>query len=324
MQGPMVIDKAKNIKPRHLRIAFGILWICDGLLQLQPYMFQKGSDGFLGPISQNTMGPPTLLTDLIRIVITQMVAHQILATISIALIQILIGILLLSSRTAKFGLILSSLWAIGIWVVGEGVGQLIFPQASMLTGAPGAAIIYSILGIALWPRDTLNGERHYKDKVSKWLDNGIIVRMIWTIVWCGTALLELEPSNFAPNAISVQLGTAGTNQPGLLHWLDIELSKLTAGIGTDVAFVLLLLEFLTGWLILRKPTQNLSIALGISISMVLWISGQGMGYLFTGKTTDPNLGPAMVIFALSIYCWPQNETNQAALTYSVEHSTTTE
>lgn len=302
--------KVKNVKPRHLQIAFGTLWIVDGLLQLQPYMFLKGSDGFLGPISQNTMGPPTPLTNLIRTAVTQMVAHQALATISIAIIQIAIGSLVISRRTVKVGLIFSSLWSIGIWVIGEGVGQLIFPQASMLTGAPGAAIIYSLLGISLWPKDRLSNNTSGKDLLSKWSEDGTIVRIIWVLVWCGTALLEIEPSNFAPNAISVQLGTASTNQPALLHWLEIELSKMTAGIGTEIAFVLLLLEFLTGWFMLREPTCNLAIVLGIFISVLLWISGQGMGYLFTGEATDPNLGPAMVLFALSIYYWPPNSQNR--------------
>lgn len=170
----------------------------------------------------------------------------------------------------------------------------------MLTGAPGAAIIYSILGLVLWPRENPLSTRPNLYLLSRWSENGTIARIIWAIVWCGTSLLELESPNFAPNAVSTELHTAGLNQPGWLHWLDLEASKLTSGIGPDVAFVLLLAEFLTGWLILRKSTRNIAIVLGIVISIIFWLSGQGVGYLLTGEATDPNLGPAIVLFALAV------------------------
>ncbi|TAN22182.1 MAG: hypothetical protein EPN30_09200 [Actinomycetota bacterium] len=307
--------RSHGITIRQLQISLGALWIFDGALQLQPYMFQKGSNGFLGPISQNTMGPPNPITDFISYVVRNLVAHQSLATVGIAIVQIGIGVLLIWPKFIKAGLVLSSVWALGVWVVGEGVGQLIFPQASMLVGAPGAGLIYSILGIVLWPRTAPTpNPPDQEDKFSNWIDSGTWAFIIWAVVWCGTALLELESANWKPNAIPTQLQTVASEQPAWFAHIGTWLSRIAAGHGTEIAFALLLIEFIVGWGVLRPLTRSFSLALGIATSLVLWIVGQGVGGILTGKGTDPNLGPAMVIFALALWIWPVQPTHDGVAT----------
>lgn len=283
-----------------------MFWLFDGLLQLQPYMFVKGSNGFLGQVAQNTMGPPTPLTDFLRVVIAFMVHHQIASTIGIAAVQIGIGLGLLWPSTVRLSLAVSAVWAIGVWLVGEGVGQLIFPQASMLSGAPGAAIVYAILGIVLWPRSKpwLNADT--SDPLQRWWQSGSGARVLWAVLWCGTAMLELEAANWAPGAISAQLRAVGSSQPGWLAAFDKTLAHIAAGRGTEIALGLLIVEFLVGWGILRPLTRNFALALGIFVSLIFWATGQGFGNLFTGTGTDPNLGPAMVLFAIAIWKWPEH------------------
>lgn len=273
-------------------------------------MFQKGSDGFLGPIAQNTMGPPNPLTDFISFVITILVQHQALATISIAVMQIGIGLLLIWPKYIKTGLVISSVWAIGVWLIGEGVGQLIFPQASMLTGAPGAALIYSLLGIVLWPKPVSASNLSNHNKFSKWINSGNWAFHLWAVTWCGTALLELESANWSPNAISTQLQSAASNQPGWFASILTGISRIATAHGTEIAFSLLLIEFIVGWGVLRPLTRQFSLTLGIVVSLVLWITGQAVGGILTGRGTDPNLGPAMVIFALALWTWPTRTSTQ--------------
>jgi len=307
---------------RKLQIALGALWILDGALQLQPYMFQKGSNGFLGPISQNTMGPPNPLTNFISYVVRILVAHQSLATVGIALVQIGIGTLLIWPRFLKAGLVISSTWALAVWVVGEGVGQLIFPQSSMLVGAPGAAFIYAILGIVLWPRFAPTPDQGNRDKFSIWIDSGTWGFILWAVVWCGTSLLELESANWGPNAIPAQLKAIASDQPGWFASIGTGLSNFAAGHGTVIAFSLLLIEFIVGWGVLRPPTRSFSLGLGIITSLLLWITGQGLGDILTGRSTDPNLGPAMVIFALALWIWPvQQRSDEESASSDVSDGT---
>lgn len=287
---------------RTLQTGLGLAWLLNGLLQFQPYMYQRGTDGFLGPVTANTMGPPNLLTDFISTAITFMAPHQVLATTGIGVLQAAIGAGILWRRTVRPALALSVVWALGVWVVGEGAGQLIFPQASMLTGTPGAALVYCLLALVLWPH--LGGAAGSGGAADSVADQGLLggtgARVAWAVIWCGASLLELERSNFAPNAISAQLANAASGEPAPLAWLDRSLAHLTSGVGTELALGLLVLEFLVGWGVLRVPTRRFAVCLGIVVSVIFWIVGQDLGSVLTGRGTDPNLGVPMVLLALAL------------------------
>ncbi|MHB1711006.1 MAG: hypothetical protein ACYCV7_06340 [Acidimicrobiales bacterium] len=292
---------ASRITRRRLQIGLGLLWLLDGALQLQPYMYSKGSDGFLGPISENTMGPPNPITDLIRSALTVFVAHQVETNIVITATQLGIGIGLLWSRTARLALAGSFVWGLGVWVVGEGVGQLLFPQASMLTGTPGAALVYVLLAVVLWPRRSATA-----GDSGAVADRGLMgrrgSRWLWAALWCGTALLELEYANRAPDAISAQIRNGAVGQPWLLAAVDREVAHMTHGEGIWVAGLLLLVQFVVGWWALRDRTVKPALFVGVTVTLIFWLVGQNLGSILTGHGTDPNLGPPMVLFALAL--WP--------------------
>ncbi|MGH9127798.1 MAG: hypothetical protein ACRDY2_02255 [Acidimicrobiales bacterium] len=293
-----------RLSVRRLQVALGLAWLLDGALQFQPYMYKPGANGFLGPVTQNAMGPPNLLTDFISTVVTFMVAHQVLATTGIGVVQLAIGAGLCWRRSARAALALSVVWALGVWVIGEAVGQLIFPQASMLTGSPGAALVYFLLGLVLWPRSRSRPDLVGPSSVAdEGLLGGIGARAAWAVIWCGTSLLELERVNHAPNAISAQLANAAVGEPAPLAWLGRGAAQLTHGVGTEVALVLLLVELVVGWAILREPSRKFALGLGIVASVVFWVLGQDLGAILTGQGTDPNLGLPMLILALAL--WPR-------------------
>ncbi len=76
-----------------------------------------------------------------------------------ALIQVAIGLGLLYRPTVRYALALSFAWALGVWVLGEGMGMVLTGTASALTGAPGSVFMYAMLGLLAWPTRTRSGRR---------------------------------------------------------------------------------------------------------------------------------------------------------------------
>jgi hypothetical protein len=78
----------------------------------------------------------------------------------IGIVQVLLGIsfLVLPDRWVKPVVIVSMVWALIVWYGGEGMSMLLTGQASIFTGAPGAVLLYPLLGLAIWPRSPSSGE----------------------------------------------------------------------------------------------------------------------------------------------------------------------
>lgn len=311
---------------RRLVVALASLWIIDGLLQLQPSMYSRGLNGFLANVLQyNTMGKPNPLTELIHWSVTLSYgtpAHQTIFNTLAAIIQLTIGAALLVKRTEIPALAASAVWAFVPWVIGEAMGQMLFPQASMaLSGTPGAALIYIILSIILSrsrnhgtelpatlgcdlsaAADDPNGCGTLGSVADIGIVGSTLARAMWAVIWIGSAMFELEFSNWAPDGISAQLKAASLSEPSLIAHMDRFLSHLSAGRGTLVALSMAVVQAWVGAAILRPNLCRIALRVGIAISLIYWIAGQNFGGLFTGNATDPNLGPVMVLFALVL--WP--------------------
>jgi hypothetical protein len=139
---------------RILTICLGGLWLADGIFQLQPAMF---TSTFVNAVlTPNLQNQPVILAKIIAFGIHAFAANIFWWNLAAALIQILIGALLLlplRNNVKRFGLWLSASWAIIIWIFGEGLGNLFAGSATFYTGAPGAALLYLILALfLLYPR----------------------------------------------------------------------------------------------------------------------------------------------------------------------------
>ncbi len=301
---------------RRLVVALGGLWILDGLLQLQPSMYSRGTNGFLATVLQyNTMGKPNPVTDFIHFAVTftyGTAEHQMVFNSLAALVQLAIGVGLLLRRSERPALVASCCWAVIPWVVGEALGQMVFPQSSMaFTGAPGAAFIYILLGLALWPLRRSSspevGAPAGSQPHSAAEEGGLLGRsgahLVWAAIWVGTAMLELERANWAPDAISAQLRDLAIREPAALGSLDHALARATFGHGTEIALAMALVQAWIGISALRPATRTVALGAGITVSLAYWILGQNFGGLLTGTSSDPNLGPLMVLFALAL--WPR-------------------
>jgi hypothetical protein len=123
---------------RHLQVALGLLWLLDGALQAQAYMFTRGFATQV--IAGAGQGQPGFVSAPIHWASTIIAAHPVVWNVPFAGFQLLLGVGLLVPRTARVTLAASIAWALGVWYLGEGLGGLASGHASLITGAPGSAL----------------------------------------------------------------------------------------------------------------------------------------------------------------------------------------
>ena len=54
------------------------------------------------------------------------------------------------------------------------------------------------------------------------------------------------------------------------------------------------------WALIPGWTRQLSIGIGVFISLAAWLIFQGLGDLTSGQATDPNTGPLIILLALAV------------------------
>ena len=185
---------------RWLRYVLGLLWVLDGALQLQSFMFTRGFAHQI--IAPAAAGQPWFVSGPVRWN-ASLIAHQpVLFDAAFAGIQLAIGVGLLIPRTCRIAIIGSVLWAGGVWYFGEGMGELAGGHATALIGAPGAALLYIVLAAAAWPEtDRSHAARSDGNagRVPHWL------AYVWASLWAGAAVLDLLPGNRPASAFPAQL-----------------------------------------------------------------------------------------------------------------------
>jgi len=309
---------------RWLTVVLGGLWLLDGGLQLQPYMFRPGSDGFLGPISQNAMGGQTLYAHVEQQLVLLLHAHQTTLNALFAAGQLAIGAAVVLGALGrrpiltKVGLVASALWAVFVWVAGEAFGGMIYPQDSMLVGAPGAALLYAVLSLLLWPPPEAPPARPAGTAAARTLRRSVasegpfgrVADLTWVALFDLTALLYVEIGNRAPDGLAAQVRDGVIGNPHWLVALDDAVARAIAGRGLALALGLAIVQVAIGQGVLRPATRRLALGAGVLLSLVFWVVGQDFGGIFTGTGTDPNLGPLVVVLALAL--WPLAERRPSA------------
>jgi hypothetical protein len=215
-------------------------------------------------------------------------AHPFAWNLLFAAIQVLIGVGLVVPRTVRFALVASIAWALGVWWMGEGLSGLASGHASILTGAPGSALLYAVLAAAVWPRGTADR------RPARWLV------WAWALLWVGAAVYQLLPGQDTGAAVAGAL-TGGTD--GAPHWLaqlDTSLGRWAGGNGSVAVYGLAALEVLIGALALVPRTRVWAVAVGLVLATAIWITGQDLGQLYTGQATDPNSAPLIVLMAVAL------------------------
>jgi hypothetical protein len=275
------------ITRRRLQVALGLIWLLDGGLQLQPFMF---SGSFLPQaIEPAAQGQPSVVATGVLDAAHLMSRHLAVFNAGAAAIQLIIGIGLLFPRTVKPALALSFGWALGVWAFGEGFGLLLTGEASPLTGAPGAVILYALAGLLVWPVD----RPRRRSAASQGLLGDRGGRVAWAVLWCGLAALSMLPANCASGAVSGAFEDGGN--------LDAALGRASAGHGLPITVLLAGLELGIGTGMLTSRWRNVAALLGAALALAVWVTAQGAGGLTTGQATDPNTGPLLVLLSAALY-----------------------
>lgn len=274
------------------QIILGLIWLVDGILQFQPYMF--GKSFITGVILPNANGQPGIIATPITWIAHLIEPHVAVFNGFAATLQVLIGLGLIYRRTAKPALLISFVWALGIWFTGEGLGGFFNGTASPLTGAPGAALLYVIAGLMVWPKGNLPRLGMRGEQLGLLGVRG--ARAFMATLWGGFALLWLLPSNSSSNAIHDALQNTPTGTGSLTSLVD-HVASAAAGHGTLIAVALAAISAAIAAATARGSHAKTLLGLSMLVALAFWVLGQGLGGVFTGQATDVNTGPLLILLA---------------------------
>ena len=280
---------------RSLRLAFGSLWIVDGLLQAQPKM----PGGFLVDIVDPGVSTgPSWFAGLVAPLARAWMRHPVAADAATVWVQIGLGLLILIGGRGllmKIALWGSILWSFAVWVVGEAFGGLLASGASWLSGAPGAVLIYvAAAGLLLVP--------------DEWWDTGrasLIARRIAASWMLLGAVLQAIPGERQWTAVGISerlAAAAKTSQPGLISRPIARLASIAGehpAAVNSVVIVLLVVMAAGLWVSGRTPV----VSAGLVLCAATWWLAQDFG-IFGGTSTDPNSAlPLGLLLACSLPVW---------------------
>jgi hypothetical protein len=296
-----LLARRHPITRRDLQIALGLFWLLDAALQAQPFMFTRGFATQV--IAHGGEGQPGIVSAPVHLATDIIAANPVPWNLLFAATQLLIAIGLLVRRTARLALAASIGWALGLWYLGEGFSGMASGHASLLTGAPGSALLYAVLAAAAWPSG------NSKRTPASWLMRA------WTLLWVGAALLQLLPGQNTGRALASSLTAGAEGAPHWLSQLDTTLGRWASQHGTLAVSALAATELLVGAAVLSRRTRTFALAAGLVLSIAIWVTGQDLGQLYSGQATDPNSGPlialmAIVLLARSTRPAPQNPPPQ--------------
>jgi hypothetical protein len=271
---------------RAIQSVLGLIWLLDGALQFQSFMYSKG---FVEMLTGNASGQPRWLHDSIIWSAHQAQQHLTVFNTLFALIQCLIGLGLLYRPTVRVALAGSLMWALVVWWFGEAFGMLFMNMADPLTGAPGAVALYAIVGLIVWPNGRAGGLLGVRG-----------ARTTWAALWLVMAWLWLLGPNSSANATHGAIEAAPSGMSWLSelqHWA----AQAASGNGLPIALVLGALSAAIGIAVAANWHPRPFIIVAIALSVAYWVLGQGFGGIAEGGATDPDTGPLFALLAVAMY-----------------------
>jgi hypothetical protein len=283
---------------RALQSALGLIWLLDGGLQFQSFMY---SHGFIEMLTGLTAGQPGWLASSVRWGAHTAGGNLDLYNTLFALIQVSIGLGLLCRRTVKPALAVSFAWALVVWWFGEAFGMLFMTMASPLTGAPGAVLLYALIGLIVWPGERPGGLLGVRG-----------ARIAWAVLWLLMAWLWLEAPSSSANATAGAIEAA----PSGMSWLSTLqewAAQAAHGNGLPIAVVLAATSAAIGIAVAANWRARPFLALAVVLNLAYWTLGQGFGGIFEGGATDPNAGLLFIVLALALWSLTSGDERGRAL-----------
>jgi len=276
---------------QRVRVALGCLWLVDAALQAQPAMTTtRFATQVLAP---GATGQPWLVAAPVEQFVRLISAHPLPWDAGFAVVQLLIGVGLLVPRTARAAVVASVAWGLGIWWLGEGLGGLLGGHADLLTGAPGAALLYVVLAVAAWPATTPAGQP--VRTLPGWLAG------VWAAVWVGGAVLRLLPGQIDSRTVAAEVAASASGGPSWLGGVDQAVAAAAAASGPALAvgWVAVLLLVGLGGLVPGR-VRTAAAGCGASLALMVWLLGEGLAQPWSGLATDPNSGPLLVLCSAAL------------------------
>jgi hypothetical protein len=262
------LHTARDLR-RWLQLGLAALWLFDALLQFQPFMF---SAGFARMLAGAAHGNPAVIAGPVTWAAHLTGQHPVAANAVFGSVQLLLALGIAWRPTVRLALAGSAVWALAVWWLGEGLGGLFTPAASPVTGAPGAAVLYALLAVLVWP----SGRPRTATFAAGTPLGPAAARAIWVLLWFSLAWFSVAD---APAATIAALRSG----PGPLI-LAAMCCLIAAGI------------------LLPVPGVRGTVAAAAAIALAMWAAGQDFGGIVTGMGTDPGTGPLVALLAVSY--WP--------------------
>jgi hypothetical protein len=305
---------------RALQLALAALWLLDAVLQYQTFMFSQGFPRMLaataagnpGPVA----GPVTWSAHLIG-------THPGAATAASGTLQLVLALGIAWRPTVRVALAASIAWALAVWWLGEGLGGVLTGAASPVTGAPGAALLYALAAVLLWPARHVGGRPGGRDRADRrqrlapFVAAGAVgapaARALWFVLWGGLAwlaVLAARGHGLLPGGDTAPAGAMASGDPGWLRSLGAAASGLAgrhAAVATMVTIALLAVIAVGGYL--PVPGARAALCLAVLAAVAMWAAGQDLGGLFTRATTDPGTAPLLVLLAAAYWPLPRTATS---------------
>ena len=299
-------DQATGPRRRAQLVLAGI-WVLDGILQYQPFMFTKDfGNQVLGPTAS---GNPAVIADPITWSARIIADHSVGTNAAFATIQLLLGLAIAWRPTVKAALAASVIWSVSVWWLGEGLGGVLTGGASPLNGAPGAVILYALIAVLLWPTERTDGPFLAARPVG-----ANTARGLWLLLWGSLAYFTMQSGNTGKQDIHDMITDMAQGEPGWLAAIENHAASLVANRGLEVSIVLaVVLAVIAIGVFLPAPAARATLVLALVLCAVIWVVGEALGGLYGGQGTDVNSGPLLALLAL-IY-WPSSggEAGQAEL-----------
>lgn len=274
---------------RLVTILLGLLWLIDGILQFQPEMFTKAFvTNILAP---NLQGQPFFITNIIQFGIHLFSMNYLFTNLGSAVVQVLIGLALIlpvSKRYQRIALYISIAWSLVVWILGEGLGNILTGMASFYTGVPGSVTLYLILAVFL-----LYPKRFSLTNLPKAAG----------ILFLFGAFLNVLPMFWTKEGIQMLFQFSSADTIKAIAAPATYLSNVMSSSPVISNDILVLLLGFFGVQLLLKPKKIIVWSMVIFLVFVWWLC-QDLGGIQTfpgGTATDPNSAPLFILFLLPLF-----------------------
>lgn len=302
---------------RALRLGFGVVWLVDGLLQLQGSMPLSMPTDVVLPAAS---GSPAWVHHLVNLGVSVWAHHPVPAATAAVWIQVGIGAMLVTTPPgwpSQLAGAVSVVWGLLVWAFGEAFGGVFAPGLSWMFGAPGAVLVYVAAGLLIaLPVGLWAGRRLGR---SVMIATGLyFVGAAVLQAWPGRGFWQGQPT---PQAAAGQLTSmvkamSETPQPAALSRLLTDFGSFDAahGWGVNLAVVVLLAAVGLGLLSGRRRIALAAVGLGTVLCLADWVLVQDLGFL-GGVGTDPNsMVPTVLVLCGGYLAWTRASPGAALST----------